>query len=1135
MPSTTPHRPAPRSRRWRPVTCVALAAMLGWLGGPAPLRASAGAYTAVATWPEGRPGLPADAWPAASGVAVDRAGRIYVADATTARISVIEPGGAVRLLHPPGADPGLVTPRDLAVDDGRQRVYAADPGAQAVVVFGMDGARLAEWDAAAGLAGIGVAPDGTVYTGSASTGEVHRFTPDGAPLGAWRAVRADGITADLIGGLDVSADGTLAVLDGRAPRLLLFDRRGQRTDTILLPGAVNDVVVDDNVGIVTRRWLWFTTDTGLLFHDPVRQQWNAGTVGRLTALAVNPRSGLVVVQPGGGGAASKVHRYPYGVTALAGPPTASWGGPIAPAGVLDGPDTLQVGADGHVYVLDRAPRAQWFTPAGQSRGQVSTGASAAVDAGPDGTVFTTDGVRVFARTAAGTLRWQAAVGPDATTSVAALVFDRATAQIVALDAGGGALHRFSAAGARLGNTALPAVPGRPSVWTDLATGAAGTAYVLDRYASEVVRVGPGGMARFTAASGARRVATRDDGVVLVLGRDGWVRGYDGGGARVLAFDARRPDLTPRSAPADLAVDAGGDVFVADRDADVVTRYRWDSVAAGADPPENQARCESAGDKTAAPGTIDLGATVEVTLGVGGTCTAQVATVPLDILLIIDRSGSMLGERIQLAREAAADFVSNADLAVSRIGIVSFNDGATLDAPLTPDEALLRRALAGLVARGGTRIDQGLAVANAELSRNGRPGAAPVLILLSDGGSDPAPALREAARAKQAGAEVFTINVQGDVGLLTAIASGPDHHHPVQSARALGAIFERIGDQISASALFRRLDITDRLPANMRFVAGSDVPAAAFDPAAGTLRWTLDGVPLGGVRLRYRLEPLAAGEWPTNVEAWADYVDGYGRAGRLDFPVPRVQVIGPPATPTATPTPPASATATATATPTRTPRPSATPTRRTRPRGPVYLPLAVRERCVPGERRTDVMLVIDTSNSMAGEGLAAARAAAAQFLGLLNLPADQAGVVAFNTQAALISRLTGNRAALDVALAGLSQTQPGTRIDRGLDRARLELLGPRARPASQPVIVLLTDGEQVESPEAAGRAARAVRQARVRMYAVGLGAQVDPTALAALTGEPAQVYIAPSPAELAAIYAQVAGEIPCPRAAFWGGR
>ncbi|MCE7938750.1 MAG: VWA domain-containing protein, partial [Chloroflexi bacterium CFX6] len=86
-----------------------------------------------------------------------------------------------------------------------------------------------------------------------------------------------------------------------------------------------------------------------------------------------------------------------------------------------------------------------------------------------------------------------------------------------------------------------------------------------------------------------------------------------------------------------------------------------------------------------------------------------------------------------------------------------------------------------------------------------------------------------------------------------------------------------------------------------------------------------------------------------------------------------------------------------------------------------------------------------------------------------------------------------------------------------------------------VIVLLTDGEQVESPEAAGRAARAVRQARVRMYAVGLGAQVDPTALAALTGEPAQVYIAPSPAELAAIYAQVAGEIPCPRAAFWGGR
>lgn len=927
------------------------------------------------------------------------------------------------------------------------------------------------------------------------------------------------------------------MIDGRAPRLLLFDRRGQRTDTILLPGAVNDVVVDDNVGVFTRRWLWFTTDAGLLFHDPVRQQWNAGSVGRLTALAVSPSLGLAAVQPGSG-APSKVHRFQYGVTALAGPPAASWGGPIAPVGVLDGPEVVQVGGDGLVYVLDRAPRVQWFTPDGQSRGQMSTGAPAAVDAGPDGTRFTADGARLVAYGPTGAQRWQAVVGPDATTSLVALAFDRAAGQVVALNAADGSLRRYGAAGARLATTALPAEPGVRRVWADLAVDAGGTAYALDRYAAEVARVdAAGGVARFTAASGARRLTARDDGVVLVLGRDGWVRGYDGGGSRVLAFDARRPDLAPASAPADLAVDAGGDVFVADRGADVVTRYRWDPAAAGADPPETQARCDSAGDKTAAPPAIDLGATVEVTLAVGGTCTTQVATVPLDILLIIDRSGSMLGERIELARAAAADFVSDADLSISRVGIVSFNDGATLDAPLTFDEAQLRRALAGLVARGGTRIDQGLAVANAELARNGRPGAAPVLILLSDGGSEPAPALREATRAKQAGAEVFTINVQGDTDLLAAIASGPDHHYAVQSARSLGTIFGRIGDRIAASALFRRLEVTDRIPANMRFVPGSAVPDATFDPADGTLRWALDGVPLDGVRLRYRLEPLAAGEWPTNVEAWADFVDGYGRAGRLDFPVPRVRVIGPTAVPTETAAPAATSTLTPspTATPTRTPRPTATPTRRPRPRGPLFLPLALRERCIPGERRADVMLVIDTSNSMAGVGLASARAAAAQFLRLLSLPADQAGVVAFNTQATLVSRLTGNRAALDAALANLSQTQPGTRIDRGLDRARLELLSPRARPASQPVIVLLTDGEQVESPESAARAALAARQARIRLYAIGLGAQVDRAALQRLTGEPAQVFIAPSPAELAAIYAQVAGEIPCPRAAFWGGR
>lgn len=1108
------------------------------LGSPAALRAADGAYTIAATWPDGGPGLPADAWPAASGVAIDRSKRIYVADAVTARVSVVEPSGLVRWLYEPGRDPGLVEPHDLAVDDARQRVYVADRGARAIVVLGFDGARLATWGGLTALAGVGVGPDGTVFAGAADSGEVRRFTPDGAPLAAWRAVRDAGPGASgLIVNLDVAgSDGTLAVLAaGPPPRMLLFDKQGRRLDPVDLPpaiGEVSDVVADHSVGLGTRRWYWFATERGLAFYDPLRDVWSLNAVARLTTLAVHPPLGIAATAPGAERQPSKVHRFAYGLDAQSGPPAQSWGVPIDVAGQVDGPTTVEIGADGRVYVLDRAPRVQAFTPDGTAIGQLSLGGVGAVDAGPDGTVYVAHGSNVGAYALGGARRWQAAIGARGDGSAIALAYDNAARQVVALDAVAGRLNRFTLDGAAAGGVALPGDPDSRAIWADLAVDAAGNAYALDRLLGAVTRVAPDGTARpQVAGAGGRRVAARPDGIALTLGRDGWVRGYDAGGSRLFAFDARRPDLTPATSPADLAVDAGGDVYVADRTADVITRWRWDPAATPAPPPESQATCDAGADKVATPAEVRLGESVEVRLAVRGRCGAQVATVPLDVLLIVDRSGSMAGERIRIARDAAMDFVAEADLGVSRVGIVSFNDSAAVDAPLTSDEVALRRAIDKLTAFGGTRIDVALATANAELARSGRPGAAPVFILLSDGGSDPAAALREADLAKREGVEIFTIGIEGNSALLSAIASGADHFFEAEGARQLFAIFDRIAERIVVAALFRTLDVVDELPANMRLVPGSMEPAGSWDPGARLLRWHVEGVPFDGTTLRYRLEPLEAGEWPANVAAWGDYVDGYHNPGRLEFPVPRVRVLAPTATPTvaptATPTGRPSATPTVTLTATRAP-----PTARPRP---VFLPLALRERCRPGQRHTDVMLVIDTSNSMAGANLDGARAAARRFVGLLSLPADQAGVVTFNLQARLASRLSGSLGSVEAALADLGPTQPGTRIDRGLARARLELQSARSRPASAPVVVLLTDGIQNDAPETAIAAAEASRGAGIRVYAIGLGGDVDAGFLGVLAGDRSQVFLAPGPTDLAGIYAQVAGELPCPRAAFWGGR
>lgn len=260
------------------------------------------------------------------------------------------------------------------------------------------------------------------------------------------------------------------------------------------------------------------------------------------------------------------------------------------------------------------------------------------------------------------------------------------------------------------------------------------------------------------------------------------------------------------------------------------------------------------------------------------------------------------------------------------------------------------------------------------------------------------------------------------------------------------------------------------------------------------------------------------------------------------------------TPTLTPTLPA----TATPTPSRTASPSATPTRTPSPMptasatptplpGPIHLPLLLRERCQPEQRRVDAVLVLDASLSMlepAAPGstttkLEASRAAAAAFLDALRLDAgDRAGIVAFNAEASLLSPLTDRRDTLDAALLAI-QAAPQTCLVCGLD------LGARALEAAMPVdpaggraavLVLLTDGRSNPRPaaEAVVRAAEA-KAAGQRIYAIGLGPDTEEEALRSIASGPAAYFHAPSAAELAGIYRGIAVDIPCPAGAFWAGR
>jgi len=681
-------------------------------------------------------------------------------------------------------------------------------------------------------------------------------------------------------------------------------------------------------------------------------------------------------------------------------------------------------------------------------------------------------------------------------------------------------------------------------------------------------------------------------VIFVLTADEWVFKFDGSGRPLAAWD-----LDAAAGPGryrDVTLDPGGRVLVPDGAGDrIVVFERVDDPAPQPIPDPRGAPCEVTPGKVAAPARLPLGATTGVTLVLAGDCGA--AHEMLDVVLAIDASCMMTGDRLAKVREAGARFVEAMVQPRDRIAVVSFNDvagGARLRAPLTDDKGALKSVLASFGTdcqpirffpdrRSDARMSDGLRAGREALfGPAGRAGAGKVLVLVSPSAfdrevverlfgrwiADAAPpgvterehAMWEAWRLWEEGVRAYTVGVgepqagigpppaptpdlqsthPPDQGLLASMANPAGAYRMALAPGDLVAVYADLGRELSRRVLFQTLVITDRVPANMRLLPGSVRPPAQVQPD-GTLKWTFTDVPLTGPPpLTYALEPLQSGRWPTNLDARAAYTDGLGYQGEAVFPVPEVEVIGPTPsatwTPEATPTDRPAATATPSETPTPSPSPTGTtsptraPTRARTPRpAPIFLPILYKDQCVPKPVPLDVALLIDTSSSMNGAKIDAARAAARTFVDLLDLPHDHATVIGFDETARVAQTLTGDGAALRTALDELF-TAVGTRIDRGVWAALGELGGPRGRREADQVIVLLTDGRPHLGSEASLRdAVDLARRLRMAIYAIGLGADVQADLLAAIAGDPRRVFLAPSEADLARIYREVARVIPC---------
>jgi len=190
---------------------------------------------------------------------------------------------------------------------------------------------------------------------------------------------------------------------------------------------------------------------------------------------------------------------------------------------------------------------------------------------------------------------------------------------------------------------------------------------------------------------------------------------------------------------------------------------------------------------------------------------------------------------------------------------------------------------------------------------------------------------------------------------------------------------------------------------------------------------------------------------------------------------------------------------------------------------VEVRLTVEGECPLADGRSDILMLVDTSGSMSGAKMAAARTAALEFVGQLDYSLNQIGLISFSTDVRLVQGLTNNPRTLIRAIPSLGDDS-GTNMLGAILLARDEFAGPRSRPAARKVIILLTDGRPNSGQSELQAMAGEFRMGGVDVYAIGLGLDVDRSFLTSLATATNYYFEAPTEYDLVQIYSIIARRV-----------
>ena len=302
--------------------------------------------------------------------------------------------------------------------------------------------------------------------------------------------------------------------------------------------------------------------------------------------------------------------------------------------------------------------------------------------------------------------------------------------------------------------------------------------------------------------------------------------------------------------------------------------------------------------------IDCGGSFQVKLSL--TAAPDIVSNPTDIVLILDRSGSMAGSALANLKNGAKAFIDIIDEATdgtqdgqigsgSRIAVVSFASTATQDTQLITSVADLKAAVDALTAGGSTNHADAFTKASELLaapSTNAR-----VMVMFTDGettvGPDPSPI---AAAARAAGVIIYAIGLSGrggmDVSALEDWASKPASSYVAITPddAELEELFKDLARNIAKPGA-TNVVVTDTVSPCFRITSvAMPTKGTASLLDAETVQWQIDELGVSqseGAVLEFTVQHIGSCSGTVEVNESISYDDAEGNV--VSFPSPELDV------------------------------------------------------------------------------------------------------------------------------------------------------------------------------------------------------------------------------------------------------